>query len=97
MRTFVALFCGVLLTVAAVGLIQAGRAATAPAPAAPGCDCPCGPGCDCGPCVCPQAGPRAEWWPGKLLWRTVSYPFRRHAPRRPIAPNLWRSHPECRG
>lgn len=60
------------------------------APACPGCKA-----CQCETCWCvtprPVEGLR-PWWPGKALWRTIAYPFRRQAPKRPVAPRLW---PRC--
>ncbi len=72
----------------------AGATTEAPTEAPACCPCPCDP-CGCGPgCDCPPV--RAEglrpWFPGKVLWRTVSFPFRKHAPKRPVAPRLW---PRC--
>lgn len=58
------------------------------APACPGCKA-----CQCETCWCvtprPAEGLR-PWWPGKVLWRAVSFPFRRQAPRNPICPRVWR-------
>jgi hypothetical protein len=74
-----------VLAVSGVKTVQ--PAAPKAAPAA----CPCGPAdCDCSPCDCPRES--AEWFPGKLTIRIIRYPFRRHPPKRPIAPRLW---PRC--
>lgn len=40
---------------------------------------------------CPEGtGALRPWFPGKVLWRAVSFPFRRQAPRNPICPRVWR-------
>lgn len=60
------------------------------APACPGCKA-----CQCETCWCvtprPVEGLR-PWFPGKVLLRTIAYPFRKQAPKRPVAPRLW---PRC--
>lgn len=42
------------------------------------------------PIPTPKAGAVRPWYPGRVLWHSISFPFRKKAPRDPVCPPLWK-------